>query len=302
MPSTRANQALVPFAVACAAIAIFAGMDAVMKTLSIAIGAYNALLWRAIIGTIVLTPLYLLRVRRIPDRQTMLLHLGRSGAGAVSVLLFFWGLVRTPIAQGIALSFIAPLVALALAGLFLKEKISSRAVMGSLAAFVGVIVILAGQSGAKGQAGTLEGAVAILVGAVLYAVSLVIARRQSLAAGPIEVALAFNLIGAVLYGLAAPWLGQVPDMAHWPFLLLASAGGTSAIMLLAWSYARAEAQQLVVVEYTAFIWAVLLGWWIFGETVLPTTYAGALMIVAGCLWAARARQIAPRTLKPEILQ
>ena len=47
------------------------------------------------------------------------------------------------------------------------------------------------------------------------------------------------------------------------------------------------------VEYTAFIWAALLGWWVFGERVSMLTIAGALMIVAGCLWAARRRPIVP---------
>ena len=59
------------------------------------------------------------------------------------------------------------------------------------------------------------------------------------------------------------------------------------LMLLAWAYARAEAQYLVSVEYTGFIWAALLGWLVFGEAILWPTMAGAAMIVAGCLWAAR---------------
>ena len=297
--TTRAPSFL-PFAVACLGVALFAGMDAIMKGLSMAIGPYNALLWRTLAGVALFAPLYIVKVRRIPDRGTMLLHVSRSIAGGVSGLLFFWGLVRVPLAQGIALSFIAPLIALGLAALFLKERVGRRAVAGALTAFVGVLVILAGQSGAQGQAGTLDGAGAILAASVLWAVSLVLGRRQSLAAGPIEVAFAFNFIAALLYGSAAPWLGQVPDMAHWPTILLAAIVGTSGIMLLAWAYARAEAQRLVVVEYTGFIWASLLGWWVFGETVLTTTLAGAALIVAGCLWAARTQPGRPHpTIEPE---
>jgi S-adenosylmethionine uptake transporter len=307
MTSPHSSLPLKPVAVACAGIAIYSGMDAIMKSLSIELGAYNALLWRTICGVVLLAPLFALRVRRIPDRHTMFLHLGRSIAGSISVLLFFWGLVRVPLAQGIALSFIAPLIALGLASLFLKERIGKRAVSGSLFAFAGVMVILAGQSGAGSEAGSIEGAIAILVASVLYAVNLVIGRRQSLHAGPIEVALAFNLIAACMYlfvvtvgarlymfaspadadAIAANWLPHLPDPTLWPMIILAAIVGAGAIMLLSWAYARAEAQRLVAVEYTAFIWAVLLGWWVFGEHVLPTTLLGAAMIVAGCLWAAR---------------
>jgi S-adenosylmethionine uptake transporter len=296
----RPASTLLPFAIACLGVALFSAMDAIMKGLSIALGPYNALLWRTLTGMVLMTPLFLIKVGRMPDRSTMILHVTRSIAGAVSVLLFFWGLVRVPLAQGIALSFIAPLIALGLAALFLGERVGKRAVGGSLIAFAGVLVILAGQTGAGGKAGTMEGAIAILIASVLWAVSLVIGRRQSMAASPIEVAFAFNLIAGIFYGLGAPWLAAVPDVAHWPTILLASIVGTGAIMLLAWAYARAEAQQLVVVEYSAFVWASLLGWWVFGEHVLPATVAGAAMIVAGCLWAARQQPGRPHpNIEPE---
>jgi S-adenosylmethionine uptake transporter len=300
MTQPRSSSTLAPFAVACAGVMLFACMDAIMKGLSIALGPYNALLWRTLAGVMVITPLFLLKVGRMPDRRTMILHVSRSIAGAISVLLFFWGLVRVPLAQGIALSFISPLIALGLAAIFLKERIGRRAIGGSLAAFAGVLVILAGQSGAQGKAGTLEGAIAILIASILWAISLVIGRRQSMAASPVEVAFAFNLIAALFYGSASPWFGTVPPLPHWPTILLASIVGTGAIMLLAWAYARAEAQQLIVVEYTAFVWAALLGWWVFGEAVQPTTLAGAAMIVAGCLWAARRQPGRPHpTIEPE---
>ena len=49
-------------------------------------------------------------------------------------MLFFWGLARVPLAQGVALSFIAPLIALYLAALLLKERIERTAILASLSA------------------------------------------------------------------------------------------------------------------------------------------------------------------------
>ena len=57
-------------------------------------------------------------------------------------ILFFWGLARVPLAQGVALAFVAPLIALYLAALILKEKIERRAILASLLGFAGVLVIL----------------------------------------------------------------------------------------------------------------------------------------------------------------
>ena len=44
---------------------------------------------------------------------------------------------------------------------------------------------------------------------------------------------------------------------------------------------------LLPVEYTAFIWASLMGWWMFGEKLTLVTVAGTVLIVAGCVLAAR---------------
>ena len=58
-------------------------------------------------------------------------------------------------------------------------------------------------------------------------------------------------------------------------------------MLMSWAYARAEAQRLVPIEYTAFLWAALVGWFAFNEPVTPATLAGTALIVIGCLIATR---------------
>ncbi len=286
------QHSLAPCAAACLAIAIYSVMDAVMKSLSIAIGAYNAMFWRTMMGVGITAPLFYLTGGRIPGRAALRLHVWRGVTAASSVLLFFWGLVHTPLAQGIALSFIAPLIALGLAALFLKERVGRRAVTGAALAFAGMLVVLAGRVGQDSGPDAMVGALAILVAAVLYAINLVISRRQSQAAGPAEVTFAFNLVALLLYGLAAPWLAVVPSAHHGLIILFAAFTSSVSIMLLAWAYARAEAQQLVSVEYTAFIWAALLGWLVFGERLLLSTLAGAAMIVAGCLWAAR-RAAAP---------
>lgn len=279
------------FAVAVLGIAIFSAMDALMKQLSIEFGAFNAMLWRTVFALGISGAAFVAMRGRWPDRAVLRLHVWRGIAAASSVLLFFWGLARVPIAQGVALSFIAPLIALYLASVFLKETVGRTAIFASLLAFAGVLVILAGQARAEMGPDAFRGAVAILIAAALYAVNLVIARRQSQAAGPLEIALFFNIVAVVLYAPGIPFLAETPNQWQVARLLVCAVFSLISIMLLAWAYARAEASYLLPVEYTAFIWAALLGWWVFGETISALTVAGTLMIVAGCLWAARRKPI-----------
>jgi S-adenosylmethionine uptake transporter len=97
--------------------------------------------------------------------------------------------------------------------------------------------------------------------------------------------------------LVAPFLAVVPTSEQVPAIAASAATSLLAIGLLAWAYARAEAQVLLPVEYTAFIWAALLGWLMFDESLSPTTYAGTALIVAGCIIANYRRRVRPAVLE-----
>jgi|KBSSwiS6_1023812.scaffolds.fasta_scaffold10249_2 S-adenosylmethionine uptake transporter len=284
--SPSASGAL-PFAAALLGIAIFSAMDAVMKHLSIEIGAYNAMLWRTMISLVALGPAFVLRGGRWPAWPVLKLHMVRGIATGLSLLLFFWALKRLPLAEGIALSFIAPLLALAMAAVFLKEKIARSSLAASVLAFGGVLVIVIFQPRSAAGPSDWHGQAAILVAAALYAVGIVVGRRQSQLAAPLEIALFFNIVAGGMALMGAPWLAIMPAAVHIPALLVATVAANISIMLIAWAYARAETQYLLPVEYTAFLWAALFGWLVFGETVTAATLAGAGLIVAACLLAAR---------------
>jgi S-adenosylmethionine uptake transporter len=296
MLSARHSPA-VAFLVGTLGIALFSLMDAVMKGLVLAIGAYATMLWRSFASVGLSGAMYLPGRGRWPERRVLQLHVTRGLLSTVMGLLFFWGIGRVPLAQAIALAFIAPLIALYLASVWLHEKISPRTVSASMIAFAGVLVILLGQAQADLGPEALLGSVAILLSAVCYAVNIILMRRQSLAAGPLEIAFFQNsTVGAALL-LALPVVGtSVPPSAQWPWLILAAALSTFSMLLLSWAYARAEASYLAATEYTAFLWAALFGWLFFAERLSPFTLAGAMLIVAGCLLAARK----PREADPHL--
>lgn len=287
MPAERHSPVLA-FLVGVLGIALFSGMDAVMKSLVLAIGAYATIFWRNLIGIALSAVLYFPRQSGWPDRATMRIHLARGILSAGMAFLFFWGLGRVPLAQAIALAFIAPLIALYLATLLLHEKVSPKIVSGSLFAFAGVAIIFVGQARADLGREALFGSLAILVSAALYALNIIIMRRQALAAGPLEITFFQSLIVTAVLVLGLPVAGaSLPALHHWPWLVLASFLAVASMLLLSWAYARAEASYLATTEYTSFLWAALFGWMFFDESVSPYTLAGAALIVSGCIVAAR---------------
>ncbi len=100
---------------------------------------------------------------------------------------------------------------------------------------------------------------------MLYAWNLVLQRQQSLVAEPIEVATFQAAMMGLALALFAPFLFVLPGRESWPEIAGSAALSVGATLLLTWAYARAEAQALVPLEYSGFLWAALFGWLLFGE-------------------------------------
>ncbi|MEY4869995.1 MAG: hypothetical protein RIS11_1189 [Pseudomonadota bacterium] len=277
------------FAVAAAGIGFFSLMDVAMKDLSIALGAYNAVIWRNMAGAIFAGALFILARQGWPDRSALRLHAWRSLVVAIMAVSFFWAIARLPLAEAIGLSFIAPVIALFLAAILLGEKIGREAIIASVAGLAGVAVILFGKFSGHYSRDALWGVAAVLFSAVVFAYNLILARQQAQIAGPIEIAFFQNLLTASILALAAPWLLEPLPMAKLPILSGAALLAILSLLLLSWAYARAEAQVLIPVEYTGFVWAAIFGWLFFAEPVTVWTTAGTALIVAGSLVAARVK-------------
>ena len=259
-----------------------------MKSASLAIGAMTAAWLRAALGTAMAAPIWLATGKNWPGREVLKLHLLRGVVSTFMALSFFYALTKLPIAEAIAISFIAPLIALYLARLWLDEVIRRSAIFASILGFAGTLVIVGGKIEQDRFAeGTALGLLAILVSALLYAVNFIIIRKQSQLAGPAEIATFHSGVATVILGVAMPFVFTMPNSAVWIELSVAAALTVAGAMAVARAYARAETQTLVPLEYSGFLWAALFGWVFFREEVTMTTLLGTAIIVAACLIAAR---------------
>ncbi len=186
-------------------------------------------------------------------------------------------------------AFSDAMIALLLASILLGERIGKPTIVASLFGLAGMAVIMAGRFSGDYDANDLPAVGAVLLSATLYAYNLVLARQQALLAEPFEIA--FFQTGLVTLFLLpfAAWIGWPQSADLWGAVTGAALLALVALSLLSWAYARAEAQAIIPVEYTGFIWAALFGWMLFAEEPGPTVWLGAGLIVIGSLIAARAR-------------
>lgn len=271
-------------------VALFSLMDVLMKGASLAMGAFAALFWRNMLATLFSgAALIAMGSARWPPAAVMRLHWVRAALIAPMAWLFFWGLTKLPMAETIALSFIAPIIALSLTPLLLGEKVSRHAIVAALIGVAGVAIIVGGRIGGQYQPGALLGALATLLSAVLFALNLLVQRRQAQVAGAIEVAFYQNLLVLALLMPFAPWLLRVSAAIQWPEVIGAALLTACSQAALSAAYAKASASRLIPLEYSAFLWAALFGWIFFAEMPTVPVLAGVGLIILACLVAARER-------------
>lgn len=288
MSKNPMTSRLLPFATAAIGVGCLSLMDAFMKEAALATGTFTATVLRSLIGAAIIAPFWFWSKSGWPAKATMKLHVERGIISAFMALSFFFSLTKLPLAEAIAISFIAPLIALYLARILLDEVIQPKAILASMLGFSGTIVIIAGKIGQDDLDNDAAlGLAALMFSALLYAYNFVVIRKQSQLAGPVEIATFHSGIGGLVLLFFAPFLATpiVTDA----ILPLALAGLLTVLgaMAIAWAYARAEAQALVPIEYSGFLWASVLGWAFFREEVTLPTVAGTALIVTGCWLAAR---------------
>lgn len=279
---------MLPVLAALLGVGLLSLMDAYMKAAALAAGAYSAAVFRSAIAAGIIAPIWLGTGGRWPQRKVLKLHLIRGTVSGFMALSFFYALTKLPIAEAIAISFIAPLLTLYLAAILLGEQIQRGAIVASIFGLAGTVVIVGGRLGAaEHDIEALKGLGAILFSALLYAYNFIIIRQQALVSSPVEATTFHSGVACTVLLLFAPWFLTMPAWGTMGDIAMASVLTLLGALLITWAYARAEAQSLVPMEYSGFLWAALFGWLFFREPITGTTIAGTVLIIIGCWIATR---------------
>ncbi|WP_405070014.1 DMT family transporter [Kribbella sp. NBC_01510] len=190
---------------------------------------------------------------------------------------------------------IGPLLIALLAGVLLHEGFPRQLVIGSVAAFGGVVLI--GLSSSSGSAETW-GVLLCLVAAAAYAIG-VVSQKPLLARLPaLEVTWLSCLIGAIACLPFAPTLVREtadarPSTIWWVVFLGAF---PTAIAFTTWAYAlaRTTAGRMGATTYLVPPLTIFLGWLLLDESPAPLAYLGGLLCLIGvAISRYRRRTVAP---------
>jgi drug/metabolite transporter (DMT)-like permease len=181
-----------------------------------------------------------------------------------------------PLAETTAIVFVTPLLVALLAGPLLGEKLQTRSWLATITGFCGVLLIAR-----PGGAMVGIGVVYALGGALCYAIYQILTRKLSASEPPLRQLFYTALVGTVAMSFVLPayWSGEMPSLKQ--ALLIASLGfyGGTGHFLLIRAFREAPASTLSPLLYVQLIWAMLLGWIVFGQ--LPDLPATIGMLIIG---------------------
>jgi drug/metabolite transporter (DMT)-like permease len=192
---------------------------------------------------------------------------------------FFMGLKFLPLAEAVSLVFAAPIFITALSVPLLGEKVGWRRWSAVLVGFLGVLIIVR-----PGAAAFQYASLFVVATALFYALIMLSARRINRTEGIWTLMFYVVLFPLVFSTLAVPAVWQPVQTAHIPHLVALAVFGTLGLTLISQAFRMAPAPVVAPFDYTALIWASLLGWMVWGELPDSWTYGGAAVIIASGIY------------------
>jgi len=278
-----------------AGMGLFAVIDTLAKWLVASYPVAQILAVRSAAALLILLPLVWRAGWRTLATDEPYKHLLRVGLVIAEVAFFYLAIRHMALADVMLVYFAAPLFVTALAGPLLGETVGWRRWSAVLLGFLGVYLVLE----PTGDGISASGLIA-LAGSLAFALVMVSTRRLRAAGG--LALITYQTVGVlVASGFAAAALpdGWAPtDTSSLALFGVVGLGSMTAYYLINRSLLLAPAAIVAPFNYTSIVWALGLGYLVFGDMPTTNSLAGGVIIVAAGLYNLYKESRANRPITP----
>lgn len=211
--------------------------------------------------------------------RRMASHAKRAATGTLGLMCNIGAATLLPLAESTTLGFTTPLFAVLITALVLRDRVGIWRWTAVILGFAGVLVVA--QPGAV-DVPPLGIAFGLGAGVVVSIVSFQI-RDLARTEPPLACVFYFAFYGTMIAGMLMPVYARPHGTSEWMLLVAIGVVGTGAQFLITAALRYGQVASVVVMDYTALIWATLYGW-LFWDTLPPNaTWLGAPLIIAAGL-------------------
>jgi len=265
-----------------AAMLLFTVLDTMVKYLAAhGYSTWQLVFCRSLFSFVVILPLVRAQGgRRALVTRRPLDHLFRGAVGMAALWCWFYAYRNIPLADAYALSFSAPLFMTVLSVPMLREQVGGHRWSAVLVGLAGVLIMVQPGGGVFDLS-----ALVVLLSAFLYALAIILLRGLGATETTLGTVFYFTLFCTVVSAASLPFTGRLPQSWGDAGLLVAIGllGGVAQLFLTE-AYRSAPVSIVAPFDYSAMLWAVLLGMAVFGERPGWPVLSGAAVVIASGLY------------------
>lgn len=254
--------------------------DVVIKQFSDAAGIYQYLFLRQLTTITILFPFFIKQPigrRRFENPKLQLFRGNLILIGGACVVVT---LTHLPLSTAHVVFYTTPIFTVIFALWWFKERAQTHRIINIVLCFLGVIIALKPEYLGWGA---LAGVTASICVAIYNLTTRIMpSHLSSLSILYWSTVCSIPFLG--LFSLT-DWRPISQDLIY---LILGSSLGIGVYQICCvLAYRRADASAIAVAEYSGLVFALLLGWWIFGEQIDIWMLTGIAFIIAPIIWQTR---------------
>lgn len=202
----------------------------------------------------------------------------RGAFGTTALFCFFLTLQNMPLASAQTIQYLSPIFTATIAIFVLKESVLPVQWIFYAVAFAGVLLIQ--QVDARISPFYLAlGIISAFCSGMAYNLVRSLRGKEH----PLTVVLHFQLVGAAVGFISLFFEWKTPEGWDWLYLFLIGVFSQLGQIFLTNALQRERIAGVAIINYTGLVYALSIGWIVFGETQGAMALGGMLLVVAGVL-------------------
>jgi drug/metabolite transporter (DMT)-like permease len=252
---------------------LFAGVGALVKVASAELPTEVIVFFRNAVAMAFLVPWLRIRHRGLSLKTSCPhLHLLRAASGLGAMYCFFIALKLLRLADAMLLCYTLPIFIPIIEWFWLKEPVSRQTKAAVIVGFIGIALVLKPGFGLFQAAGLVG-----LASGLLAALAIVGIRRMTATEPVVRVVFYFTVFGTLVSAVPLAWTWQNPQGHLLWALCVMGVLAIMAQMCLTKGYSLAPAGQVGPFNYGNVVFAAVIGWVFWGETLDGLTLVGAVL-------------------------
>ena len=271
---------------------LFVTVTALVRNLGSNIPAPQAAFIRYVIGTILLLPFIITSMKNSINKKDLTFYTLRGLTQGLGVILWFFAMARIPIAEVTAISYTGPIYISIGAAIFFGEKLALRRILAIFIAFLGTLIILR-----PGFQEILIGQIAQVLSAPLFAISYLLSKELTKTQNSLTIVCMLSVFTTLTLTPFALSVWIQPSIKELINLMFISVFATIGHITLTQAIKSAPLTVIQPISFLQLVWASIIGYLIFSETVDKFVIIGGSIILISVTYISYREMILNTKLK-----